>query len=125
MCFGQAFDKRLCPLYHGVFEMAKHDRPLVTQMGDEAQEIWEAEMPRLGEGRSPYPGPKFHDDRCKDLAGDLQPLDIDAEGDARLPQHDGFQGLDLNAGITRYLESHEASDLSGKAQASCLPAAAG
>ena len=72
MCFGQAFDKRLCPLYHGVFEaqlqcslaltiyiyvrvsyhfhpcqsacnpffeqMAKHDRPLVTQMGDEAQE---------------------------------------------------------------------------------------
>ncbi|CAE7220888.1 unnamed protein product [Symbiodinium natans] len=121
--------------------MTKDDRPLSASMGDEAQEIW-GELPRLPQ--SPCRGPTFRDDRCQRLVGDLQLPEVD-EGDVRYPRGDDLSGsvlgLDLNAGIARYLASPEASGPSAKdrrsqretrpevdvrGQSSCsMPAAAG
>ncbi|CAE7214699.1 abhd17c, partial [Symbiodinium necroappetens] len=75
----EAFDKHLCPLYHGVVEMTKHDRPLPASTGDEAQEVWGSDVPRPAEGLSPCRGPKVCDDRCKHVVGDLQPPEADCD----------------------------------------------
>ncbi|CAE7352525.1 unnamed protein product [Symbiodinium sp. CCMP2456] len=109
-----AFDKRLCPLYHGVVEMTKHDRPLPASMGDEAQEVWGSDVPRPAEGLSPRRGPKFCDDRCRHVVGDLQPPEADGEGFIRHSGDSAGAEPDLNVGITRYLGLPESSGFSAK-----------
>eukprot|EP00439_Symbiodinium_sp_Y106_P018764 s2012_g2.t1 len=117
----EAFDKRLCPLYHGVVEMTKNDRPLLASMGDEAQEVWGSDVPRPAEGLSPCRGPKFCDDRCRHVVGDLQPPEGDGEGSSRHSLRDDSvrddcagADLDLDVGITRYLAFPGSSGFSAK-----------
>ncbi|CAE7221402.1 abhd13 [Symbiodinium microadriaticum] len=110
-----AFDKRLCPLYHGVVEMTKHDRPLPASTGDEAQEVWGSDVPRPAEGLSPCRGPKVCDDRCKHVVGDLQPPEADCDELLRHSQEDSAGAEpDLNVGITRYLAFADSSGFSAK-----------
>ncbi|CAE7205391.1 abhd13 [Symbiodinium sp. KB8] len=111
----EAFDKRLCPLYHGVVEMTKHDRPLPASTGDEAQEVWGSDVPRPAEGLSPCRGPKVCDDRCKHVVGDLQPPEADCDELLRHSQEDSAGAEpDLNVGITRYLAFADSSGFSAK-----------
>ena len=49
----EAFDKRLCPLYHGVVELTKNHKPLAKLGGDDEEEILPDGSSRRAEGLAP------------------------------------------------------------------------
>eukprot|EP00930_Biecheleria_cincta_P018338 TRINITY_DN14323_c0_g1_i1.p1 TRINITY_DN14323_c0_g1~~TRINITY_DN14323_c0_g1_i1.p1 ORF type:complete len:417 (+),score=71.76 TRINITY_DN14323_c0_g1_i1:107-1357(+) len=142
----EAFNKRLCQLYHGLVETTKHDRPLTMPVGDE--DPFESAHPASPSNLSRQP---FKDDRkligsqCTKHAGDpgssrrggsaasVAAAALPAEllelggGGGGVGEPDsvpGLRALDLDSGINRFLKESAAEDAERKAERK-VPAAAG
>jgi len=93
----EAFDKRLCPLYHGVVELTKNHKPLAKVGGDSEEEIHPDGSHRK-DGPSPtLPGQANVEDR------DVSPA---KRGMGWVTyQSEDLPGVDLETGILKYLRS--------------------
>lgn len=98
----EAFDKCLCPLYHGVVESTKNDQPLAKVGGDREEDIlpdsparWldTVHSPMLESGR---PG-----------EADSESLGSSAVKPGFSEDLTGLDGVDLDIGILKYLRSGE------------------
>jgi len=138
----EAFNKRLCQLYHGLVETTKHHRPLSMPAGDE--DPFETAHPSSPSNLSRQP---FKDDRklkgsqCTKHAGDpgdrggssarrsgsaasvavhvlsSERLEVSGGGGGEPDTVPGLLALDLDGGISRFLNESAAEDAAAPKEA--------